>query len=149
MRRARCGGGWYPASPALARDSSLFRDELKRRCRDFAQGAGREAIEQLFHIRFTQMLARCQLRNRRHSHWRGRNRREAESQYILLTETQNILQSDFYSYRYFASEGFLPGYNFPRLPLSAWRRIRAPTPAPLVPLASSRCPASGPSSIKS
>jgi ATP-dependent helicase YprA (DUF1998 family)/very-short-patch-repair endonuclease len=47
-------------------------------------------------------------------------RREAESQYKLLTETQNILQSDFYSYRYFASEGFLPGYNFPRLPLSAY-----------------------------
>ena len=30
------------------------------------------------------------------------------------------MQSDFYSYRYFASEGFLPGYNFPRLPLSAF-----------------------------
>src|SRR6202043_2063608 len=49
-----------------------------------------------------------------------RLRREAESQYKLLTETQNIMQSDFYSYRYFASEGFLPGYNFPRLPLSAY-----------------------------
>ena len=37
-------------------------------------------------------------------------------------------QSDFYSYRYMASEGFLPGYNFPRLPLSAYipgRRTRA------------------------
>jgi hypothetical protein len=30
------------------------------------------------------------------------------------------MYSDFYSYRYFASEGFLPGYNFPRLPLSAF-----------------------------
>jgi len=49
-----------------------------------------------------------------------RLRREAESQYKLLTETQNVVQSDFYSYRYFASEGFLPGYNFPRLPLSAY-----------------------------
>ena len=29
-------------------------------------------------------------------------------------------QSDFYTYRYFASEGFLPGYSFPRLPLSAF-----------------------------
>ncbi|MGW6509120.1 DEAD/DEAH box helicase, partial [Streptomyces niveus] len=28
--------------------------------------------------------------------------------------------SDFYSYRYFASEGFLPGYSFPRLPLAAY-----------------------------
>ena len=31
-----------------------------------------------------------------------------------------MVQSDFYSYRYFASEGFLPGYNFPRLPISAY-----------------------------
>ena len=49
-----------------------------------------------------------------------RLRREAEAQMELLLETKNIMQSDFYSYRYFASEGFLPGYNFPRLPLSAY-----------------------------
>jgi hypothetical protein len=52
-----------------------------------------------------------------------RLRREAESQYKLLTETKNVVQSDFYSYRYFASEGFLPGYNFPRLPRSAEGRV--------------------------
>jgi superfamily II DNA/RNA helicase len=28
--------------------------------------------------------------------------------------------ADFYTYRYLASQGFLPGYNFPRLPLTAW-----------------------------
>lgn len=28
--------------------------------------------------------------------------------------------SDFYTYRYLATEGFLPGYNFPRLPLYAF-----------------------------
>ncbi len=56
-----------------------------------------------------------------------RLRQEAESQLELLTDSQNVMQSDFYSYRYFASEGFLPGYSFPRLPLSAYipgRRIR-------------------------
>ncbi len=56
-----------------------------------------------------------------------RLRQEAESQLDLLTEAENIVQSDFYSYRYFASEGFLPGYSFPRLPLSAFlpaRRIK-------------------------
>jgi len=47
-------------------------------------------------------------------------RREAEAQLKLLLDTDSIAQSDFYSYRYFASEGFLPGYNFPRLPLSAF-----------------------------
>ncbi len=49
-----------------------------------------------------------------------RLRREAEAQIELLTDSRNVVQSDFYSYRYFASEGFLPGYNFPRLPLSAF-----------------------------
>lgn len=49
-----------------------------------------------------------------------RLRQEAESQLRLLTEIEDLNQSDFYSYRYFASEGFLPGYNFPRLPLSAY-----------------------------
>jgi len=59
---------------------------------------------------------------------RARNlRREAENQLELLLDSRNIIQSDFYIYRYFASEGFLPGYNFPRLPLSAYipaRRVR-------------------------
>jgi very-short-patch-repair endonuclease len=49
-----------------------------------------------------------------------RLRKEAEQQLRLLTETQDYAHSDFYSYRYFAGEGFLPGYNFPRLPLSAF-----------------------------
>lgn len=47
-------------------------------------------------------------------------RREAEAQLDLLTQSDDLWQSDFYSYRYFASEGFLPGYNFPRLPISAY-----------------------------
>ena len=50
-----------------------------------------------------------------------RLRREADTQLELLrSETGRQSQSDFYSYRYFASEGFLPGYSFPRLPLSAF-----------------------------
>lgn len=47
-------------------------------------------------------------------------RAEAEAQIDLLLGNGKTLQQDFYSYRYFASEGFLPGYNFPRLPLSAY-----------------------------
>ncbi len=42
------------------------------------------------------------------------------SQLDLLLDARSASYSDFYSYRYFASEGFLPGYNFPRLPLSAY-----------------------------
>ena len=54
---------------------------------------------------------------RRHS---SRLRSQAESQIRLLTEAEGIYEGDFYSYRYFAAEGFLPGYNFPRLPISAF-----------------------------
>lgn len=49
-----------------------------------------------------------------------RLRGQSESQIHLLTNAKGAFQGDFYSYRYFASEGFLPGYNFPRLPLSAF-----------------------------
>ncbi|GIK54191.1 MAG: RNA helicase [Planctomycetota bacterium] len=49
-----------------------------------------------------------------------RLRAQAESQIKLLTEAEGIYEGDFYSYRYLAAEGFLPGYNFPRLPLSAF-----------------------------
>ena len=49
-----------------------------------------------------------------------RLRAEAETQIRLLTVPETVIQSDFYSYRYYASEGFLPGYNFPRLPVSAF-----------------------------
>ena len=50
-------------------------------------------------------------------------RAQAEMQRDLLRGEQDrgsAIYSDFYSYRYFASEAFLPGYNFPRLPLSAF-----------------------------
>lgn len=48
-------------------------------------------------------------------------RREAENQLRLLrNEDDESGHSDFYTYRYFASEGFLPGYSFPRLPLAAY-----------------------------
>ena len=45
---------------------------------------------------------------------------DAARQLGLLLKTGNSNNSDFYTYRYLASQGFLPGYNFPRLPLMAW-----------------------------
>ncbi|RAS59232.1 ATP-dependent helicase YprA (DUF1998 family) [Lentzea atacamensis] len=50
-------------------------------------------------------------------------RREAETQLNLLkndTADSKSVLSDFNPYRYLASEGFLPGYSFPRLPLAAY-----------------------------
>jgi superfamily II DNA/RNA helicase/very-short-patch-repair endonuclease len=45
---------------------------------------------------------------------------EARIQHDLLLETSPTYNSDFYTYRYLAGQGFLPGYNFPRLPLMAF-----------------------------
>lgn len=49
-------------------------------------------------------------------------RRESEARReisLLLNQTNRQEESDFYPYRYLAGEGFLPGYNFPRLPVRA------------------------------
>ncbi|MCW1919231.1 DEAD/DEAH box helicase [Rhodobacter sp. KR11] len=45
---------------------------------------------------------------------------QANEQLGILEQGKQSNGSDFYSYRYLATEGFLPGYNFPRLPLYAW-----------------------------
>ncbi len=39
---------------------------------------------------------------------------------LLQQDDSRKSSSDFYTYRYLATEGFLPGYNFPRLPLMAY-----------------------------
>ncbi len=57
----------------------------------------------------------------------GRERANARSEWNQAAEQIRMLEagqekggSDFYTYRYLATEGFLPGYNFPRLPLYAF-----------------------------
>jgi hypothetical protein len=45
---------------------------------------------------------------------------QASDQISILEQGKATNGSDFYSYRYLATEGFLPGYNFPRLPLYAF-----------------------------
>ena len=47
-------------------------------------------------------------------------RRMGEFQRSILLSNQSNKDNDFYLYRYLATEGFLPGYNFPRLPLMAY-----------------------------
>ncbi|NMC21839.1 MAG: DEAD/DEAH box helicase, partial [Thermogutta sp.] len=51
-------------------------------------------------------------RQREHEAVRQRN--------LLLQIDVGREEGDFYPYRYLAGEGFLPGYNFPALPVRAW-----------------------------
>lgn len=60
---------------------------------------------------------------------RGQSREARAALDLLKGQIDDVNQGDFYPYRYFASEGFLPGYSFPRLPLAAFipgeRRTRS------------------------
>ncbi len=75
--------------------------------------------------------AQRQLEEARAEEDRARRREEQERAQMRQKEARrqlNLLlqigvareESDFYPYRYLASEGFLPGYNFPALPVRAW-----------------------------
>lgn len=62
--------------------------------------------------------ARSRALNRDEQQQTRRLEDEAERQLNLLRNLNTTPEeSDFYPYRYLASEGFLPGYNFPRLPV--------------------------------
>lgn len=57
----------------------------------------------------------------------AKDRADARGRYLAADRQVQLLEtgtsssgSDFYAYRYLATEGFLPGYNFPRLPLYAF-----------------------------
>lgn len=54
----------------------------------------------------------------------GKRYGEARTQLNLLLNAGSNYTSDFSTYRYLASQGFLPGYNFPRLPLLAYMPAR-------------------------
>lgn len=61
-----------------------------------------------------------QLRDRAKREEAERREQETRRQIqMLLNQTEQWSESDFYPYRYMASEGFIPGYNFPRLPVRA------------------------------
>jgi very-short-patch-repair endonuclease len=105
---------WLPTN--LQRVASEF-DRTCERWRDLYRAALEQAANQ-------DRIIRDASRSSGDKRQAERLRREAEEQLKLLTDSRTISQSDFYSYRYFASEGFLPGYSFPRLPLSAYIQAR-------------------------
>lgn len=107
--------GWY-TDDWLDRVLSSLRLEFNRAC-DRWRGLYRAARAQ---AAAQNRIANDAARSADDRQKARRLRQEAESQLDLLIKSESVLQSDFYSYRYFASEGFLPGYNFPRLPISAY-----------------------------
>ena len=79
---------------------------------------------ELFRAASAQLQQAQQLmwRNDRESQEKAKRlQEEAVRQRNLLLQHQVAREeADFYPYRYLACEGFLPGYNFPALPVRAW-----------------------------
>lgn len=108
--------------------SSWFSDDYVSRVIDTAPQAFSSALERwraLFDATRRQMEMADQIvksHTASHAERNNASRRygDAARQFAVLLKTGNTQGSDFYTYRYLASQGFLPGYNFPRLPLMAW-----------------------------
>lgn len=67
------------------------------------------------------MLKRKRAKTPEERNYYEQQSREAGRQLDLLKQVDvEREEGDFYPYRYLASEGFLPGYNFPALPVRAW-----------------------------
>ncbi|MBZ4372325.1 DEAD/DEAH box helicase [Corallococcus sp. AS-1-6] len=108
---------WFDGIEALARRtaSNAFKrfDEAFRRWRGLYEAAHLQKEESRRVIdAHTSRATERRAAERRHG--------EAVNQLNLLDQGTDSGRSDFYTYRYLATEGFLPGYNFPRLPLMAY-----------------------------
>ncbi|MCX7867375.1 MAG: DEAD/DEAH box helicase [Limisphaera sp.] len=97
----------------VVRDAPRRFDEAFDRWRELYRACTRQMEE-----------AQANLRRAR----RADEQREAQLRQNEALQQRNLLlqvdvtreESDFYPYRYLATEGFLPGYNFPALPVRAW-----------------------------
>lgn len=88
-------------------------DDSLKRWRDLYRATARQ-IELNFKIENNPAASERERREAQQRH------NEARKQRDLLLAGDSAFNSDFYTYRYLASQGFLPGYNFPRLPLMAY-----------------------------
>jgi ATP-dependent helicase YprA (DUF1998 family) len=107
-----------------------FNDDWVRRTVSYAPNALHEALERwrsLYRQAKRDFLEQGRLSiattsSKRDRDMAAKREREARGRIEILSNdgAGDSPQTDFYSYRYLASEGFLPGYSFPRLPLAAY-----------------------------
>lgn len=107
--------GWFSNAwldQVLADAPSRF-DRAFDRWRELFRAATRQLLESQTAL----------MRARRPDEQAAANARQQEAlrqRNLLLQINTSREEGDFYPYRYLASEGFLPGYNFPALPVRAW-----------------------------
>ncbi|WP_296870655.1 DEAD/DEAH box helicase [Tibeticola sp.] len=110
---------WYTDQWAEAVFQRAYKefDGALQRWRDLYRATA-QAIELNFKIENNPAASERERREAQQRH------NEARKQRDLLLAGDSAFNSDFYTYRYLASQGFLPGYNFPRLPLLAYLPAR-------------------------
>ncbi|MGH7009418.1 MAG: DEAD/DEAH box helicase, partial [Caulobacteraceae bacterium] len=113
-----------PDRAPWAKDPAAFADEVAAEAAtkfslafDRWRGLYRGAREMLLDANRKSEMHGLPLEARREA---KRQQAQANEQIALLERGESSAGSDFYTYRYLATEGFLPGYNFPRLPLYAY-----------------------------
>jgi hypothetical protein len=107
--------GWYSDAwiDRVIDDAPVRFDEAFERWRDLYRVSTGQLME----------AQNALLRARRPDDQAIATRRQQEAlrqRNLLLQINAGREEGDFYPYRYLASEGFLPGYNFPALPVRAW-----------------------------
>jgi hypothetical protein len=102
--------GWVERIVTAALDAF---DEACNRWRELYRAALRELDAQ------NRAARQASGRHGKKRQYEARRRQAARHLQLLRVENDDPTQSDFYVYRYLAAEGFLPGYSFPRLPLTA------------------------------
>nr|MCU0650155.1 DUF1998 domain-containing protein [Gemmatimonadaceae bacterium] len=109
---------WFPGNESFARqvaDGAFTEfDKTFRRWRELFQSAERQRDLA------NQVLSNHAITDQRERKAALQRYRQGVEQIDLLKRGSDSSSSDFYTYRYLATEGFLPGYNFPRLPLMAY-----------------------------
>lgn len=100
------------------REAATAFDHALKDWRDLYRSATRQLLE-------AQKVALQAKKSKEERRAAERNEGEAKREMLLLRNEGSVTEGDFYPYRYFASTGFLPGYNFPRLPLRALVGSRA------------------------
>jgi hypothetical protein len=109
-RAAWYSDGWIES---VARAAPAAFDEAFNRWRELY----RAACEQRDAAR--RIVDDPSVRDRRQKEMAEQREREARREIEMLLNSSHRTEADFYTYRYLANEGFIPGYNFPRLPVRA------------------------------
>jgi very-short-patch-repair endonuclease len=110
---------WYTQewAESVFQRSYLEFDAAMQRWRDLYRATA-QAIDLNYKIENNPAASERERRDAQQRH------NEARKQRDLLLAGDSAFHSDFNTYRYLASQGFLPGYNFPRLPLLAYLPAR-------------------------